>query len=233
MAKMNQRTIFVLIAFLVWILSFHSTSYNAFVFGVQASQRSSMTPTKTIQLTNNGPATTTSSFLQLPNDGPAHFEQLCIPTTTASDNDCHSTLNDITTLTTTASTGQQADNDRHSTLNDITTSTTKAPTGLQADNDRHSILNDVTSPQALSAATATMTATMTQVHAIGTMTQIHAIVTATTKEKLLKIDECFLHPAKTGVKFATIKSESLLLHAQIGSAITTTLNTQNLLLLSI
>jgi hypothetical protein len=42
-----------------------------------------------------------------------------------------------------------------------------------------------------------------------------------------------LHPAKTGANNATIKSESLLLHAQIGSAITTTLNAQNLLLLSV
>jgi hypothetical protein len=49
----------------------------------------------------------TSSFLQLPNDCPAHFEQLHVSMTTAStgqqaDNDCHPTLNDITTPTTTA-----------------------------------------------------------------------------------------------------------------------------------
>jgi hypothetical protein len=62
LAKMNQRTIFALIAFLVWFVSFHSTSCNALVFGVQASQRIPMMPSKTIQLTNNGPATTTSSF---------------------------------------------------------------------------------------------------------------------------------------------------------------------------
>jgi hypothetical protein len=42
-----------------------------------------------------------------------------------------------------------------------------------------------------------------------------------------------LHPAKTGANNATMKSESLLLHAQIGSAITMALNAQNLLLLSI
>jgi hypothetical protein len=42
-----------------------------------------------------------------------------------------------------------------------------------------------------------------------------------------------LHPAKTGANNPTIKSESLLLHAQIGSAITTALNMQNLLLPSI
>jgi hypothetical protein len=58
-------------------------------------------PSKTIQLRSNCPATTTSCFLQLPNNGPAHFEQLCIPRTTAS-------------------TGIQADNDRHSSLNDVT-----------------------------------------------------------------------------------------------------------------
>jgi hypothetical protein len=54
-------------------------------------------PSTTIQLRNNGPAITTSSFLQLPNDGPVHFEQLHVSMTTAS-------------------TGQQADNDHHSTL---------------------------------------------------------------------------------------------------------------------
>jgi hypothetical protein len=131
LAKMNQRTIYSLISFLVWIVFFHSTSCNAFIFGVQASQRSPKTSSKTIQSTNNGPATTTSSFLQLPNDGPAHFEQLRIPMITAStgqqaDNDHHSILNDVTTPTSTTSTGQQADNDRHSTLNDITTPMTKA-----------------------------------------------------------------------------------------------------------
>jgi hypothetical protein len=58
-------------------------------------------PSKTIQLTNNGPAIVTLSFLQLPHDGPAHFKQTFIPMTTAStglqaDNDCHSSLNDVT-----------------------------------------------------------------------------------------------------------------------------------------
>jgi hypothetical protein len=42
-----------------------------------------------------------------------------------------------------------------------------------------------------------------------------------------------LHPAKTGANNATVKSESLLLHAQLGLAIMTTLNAQNFLLLSI
>ncbi len=139
-------------------------------------------PRKTILFLNNGPAITTSSFLQLPHGSPVHFKQTFIPTTTAS-------------------------------------------TGIQADNDHHSSLNDVTSPQALSATTATMTATMTQVHAIATMTQVHAKATAATKVKLLKLDKC-------SANNATIKSESLLLHAQIGSALTTALNAQNFLLLS-
>ncbi len=58
------------------------------------------------------------------------------------------------------------------------------------------------------------------------MTQVQATATATMKAELLKLDECFLHPAKTGANNATIKSESLLLHAQIGSAITMALNAQ-------
>jgi hypothetical protein len=90
---------------------FHSTSCNAFVFGVQASQRNPKTPSKTIQLTNNGPATTTSSFLQLLNDGPVNFEQIHVQTTTSS-------------------TGIQADNDHHSMLNEVTTPTTTASTGI-------------------------------------------------------------------------------------------------------
>ena len=73
-----------------------------------------------LSVSDNGPAITTSSFLQLPKDSPAHFKWTFIPTTTAS-------------------------------------------TGLQADNDCHSSLNDVTAPQAFPATTATMTATMIQV----------------------------------------------------------------------
>jgi hypothetical protein len=178
LVKTNRRTMHSLIAFLVLIVFFHSASCNAFVFGVQASQRSPKMPSKTILFLNNGPAIATSSFLQLPQDSPAHFKQTFLPTTTAS-------------------------------------------AGIQADNDPHSSLNDVTSPQALSVTTATTTATMTQVHTIATMTQAHAIATATTKAKLLKLDKCFLHPAKIGANNATPKSESLLLHAQIGSAIMT------------
>ncbi len=114
LAKINQRTIFALIVFLVWIVSFHSTSCNAFVLGVQASWRSPKMPSKTILLLNNGPAIIISSFLQLPNDspakqcpvphdGPAHFKQLYVPMTTTStglqaDNDCHFILNDVTEI---------------------------------------------------------------------------------------------------------------------------------------
>jgi hypothetical protein len=75
---------------------------------------------------------------------------------------------------------------------------------------------------------------MTQVPAIATMTQVPAITTATTKAKLLKLDEWFLHPAKSSANNATIKSESLLLHDQFSSAILTTrIHAQNLLLLPV
>jgi hypothetical protein len=51
---------------------------------------------------------------------------------------------------------------------------------------------------------------------------------------LLKLDVCFLHPAKTSANNARIKSESSLLHARFGSAILTTrIHMQNLLLLSV
>jgi hypothetical protein len=93
---------------------------------------------------------------------------------------------------------------------------TTTSTGLQADNDRHSSLNDITAHQVFPARTATMTATMTQVPAMTT-----AISKAT-----IKLVECFLHPAKTGANNATVKSESLLPRAQIGSAITAALNAQ-------
>jgi hypothetical protein len=70
LAKMNQRTITSLIAFLVWIVFYHSTSCNAFVLGVQTSQ-SPKTPSKTILFAHNSPAITTSSFLQIPDNSPA------------------------------------------------------------------------------------------------------------------------------------------------------------------
>jgi hypothetical protein len=101
LAKTNQRIFFALIMFLVWIMFFHSTSCNAFAFGVHTSRRSPNMPSKTVQLTNNGPAIATSSFLQLPHEGPAHFKQTFVPMSTAS-------------------TGLQADKDHHSSLNGIT-----------------------------------------------------------------------------------------------------------------
>jgi hypothetical protein len=153
-------------------------------------------PSKTILFTNNGPAITTSSFLQLPNDRPAHFKQLPVP-------------NDDSVLT----------------ILQICISMTPTSTGLQAYNDHHSSLKNVTAPQAFSATTAIMTATMTQ---------YPAITTAITKATLLKLDKCFLHPAKVSANNSTIKSESLLLHAQFGSAITTArIHAQYLLLPSI
>jgi hypothetical protein len=91
-------------------LSFHKL--QCIRFRSTTSQRSPNMPSATIQLTNNGPAISTSSFLQLPNDSPAkqlpvphnspaHFKQLFVPMTTTStglqaDNDCHSILNDVT-----------------------------------------------------------------------------------------------------------------------------------------
>jgi hypothetical protein len=191
LAKTNQRTIHSLIAFLVCIMFFHSASCNAFVFGLQASQRSPKTPSKTIQLTNNSPAIITSSFLQLPNDSPA--KQRYVP-----------------------------NDDSELSILQICVPTTTTSTGLQASNNRHSSLNEVTAPQAFSAMTTTMTVTMTKVPAITT-----AITKAT-----IKLVECFLHPAKTGANNATNKSESLLLHALFGSAITTArIHTPSLLLL--
>jgi hypothetical protein len=145
-------------------------------------------PGKTNLFLINGPATITSSFLKLPNDNPVHFEQLPVPN---EDSYFKQTFVPMTT----ASTGLQADNDCHSILNDVTAPMTAASTGLQADNDCHSILNDVVSPQAFSALSATLTATMTQVP---------AITTAITKGTI-KLDECFLHPAKTGANNATNK----------------------------
>jgi hypothetical protein len=48
----------------------------------------------------------------------------------------------------------------------------------------------------------------------------------------IKLVKCFLHPTKTGANNAANKSESLLLHALFGSAITTArIHTPSLLLL--
>jgi hypothetical protein len=57
-----------------------------------------------------------------------------------------------------------------------------------------------------------------------------SINSATASSLAIKLVECFLHTAKTGANNATIKSESLLLHAQIGSLIAMALNAQNLFL---
>ncbi len=72
---------------------------------------------------------------------------------------------------------------------------------------------------------------MAQDHAIATITQVHAIATATAMQNYSSLTNAFLHPAKTGANNATIKSVSLLLHAQIGSAITMVLKAQILLLI--
>jgi hypothetical protein len=94
---------------------FHSTSCNAFVFGVQAFQRSPKTPSKTIQLTNNGPAIATSTLLQLPNDSLAKLHPV------PNDNSALTILQ-ICIPTTTTSTGLQASNNHHPILNDVTSS---------------------------------------------------------------------------------------------------------------
>jgi hypothetical protein len=96
-------------------------------------------PSKTILSTNNSPAITTSSFLQFPNDGPAHFKQFPVP-------------NDDSALN----------------ILQICIPTTTTSTGLQVYNDHHSSLNDIIAPQAFSAMTAITTATMTQVPTITT-----------------------------------------------------------------
>ncbi len=126
-AKTNWRTINALIAFLVWIMFFNSESCNAFILEVQAFW-SPKTPSKMILFANNGSAITTSSVLQLPNEGPAHFKQLPVP----NDNSAFNILQ-------------------------ICIPTTTIYTRLQAYNDHHSSLNDVTAPQAFSAMAVTIT----------------------------------------------------------------------------
>jgi hypothetical protein len=117
--------------------------------------------------------------------------------------------------------GPVPNDDSALTILQICIPTTTSSTGLQASNNHHSSLNDVTAPQVFSATTATMTTTMTQVPTITT-----AITKAT-----IKLVECFLHPAKTGANNTTNKSESPLLHALFGSAITTArIHTPSLLL---
>jgi hypothetical protein len=74
------------------------------------------------------------------------------------------------------------------TILQICVSKTSTSTGLQAYDNHHSSLNDITAPQDFSATTATMTATMTQVP---------TKTTAIKKVILIKVDKCYLHPAKT------------------------------------
>jgi hypothetical protein len=132
-------------------------------------------PSKTILFTNNGPAITTSSFLQLPNDNPSKQH----PAPNDSPTKQHPVPNDNSAFT----------------FLQICIPMATTSTGLQASNRHHPSLNDVTCPQAFYALTAITTATMTQVPAITT-----AITKAT-----LKLDKCFLHPTKTGANNATIK----------------------------
>jgi hypothetical protein len=186
-------------------------------------------PSKTILSTNNGPAIATSSFLQLPSDGLLHFEQLPVPNDNSSfkqgsvphDGPAHFKQTFVPNVD---SSFKQISVPRNGPVHFKQTfvPTTTASTGLQAYNDHHSSLNDVTAPQAYS----TMTATTTL-----PMTEVPAITTAITKVIQNKLDVCILHPANMTAHNATLKS--LLLHAKIGSAITTTLNMQNLLLPSI
>ncbi len=218
LAKTNRRTINALILFLVGIVFFYSTSCNAINLGVQAFQIPK-TPSKTILSTNNSPAIATTSFLKLPNDGPANFVQPPVPINNSSfkqlsvphDGPVHFKQ---TFVPNENSSFKQLSvphsGPAHFKQTFVPTTTTS--TGLQAYNDHPSSLNDITAPQAFSAMTAITTATMTQVH---------AITTAITKATLLKLDKCFLHPTKTGAINSTIKSESLLFHARFGSAITT------------
>ena len=70
------------------------------------------TETNKDSVPNNGPAITTSSFLQLPNDSPA--KQRPVP------HDSPARFKQLSVPMTTTSTGLQADNDRHSILNDVT-----------------------------------------------------------------------------------------------------------------
>ena len=62
--KTNQDTIDALIAFLVWIVFFHSTSCNAFVLGVQAFQ-SPKTPSKINNVLCFGGKSNKSSTMRL------------------------------------------------------------------------------------------------------------------------------------------------------------------------
>ncbi len=101
LAKMNQRTFLHSSCFLCGLCSFIPQVAMHLFLEYKLLKEAQRHQNKTIQLTNNGPAIATSSFLQLPHDRPAHFKQTFVPTTKAStghqaNNNCHSSLIDIT-----------------------------------------------------------------------------------------------------------------------------------------
>jgi hypothetical protein len=189
LAKMNQRTNFALITFLVWILSFHSTSCNAFIFGVHAFQ-SPKTPSKINNPLSFGGKSNKSfdnetvSTFQLvvvsvankylkgsTNNSPA-FEPLPVP-----NNSPASIIEQLS-----------VPNDGPA----FTIEQLSVPNDGPAHFKQLSI--PTTAPQAFSATTATTTVIKTPVP----MT-----MTATTKAILLKLDNCLLHPAKSAANNAT------------------------------
>jgi hypothetical protein len=113
LAKMNRRTTFTLMTFLVWILSFHPTSCNAFVLGVQASRRSPKTPSTTIQLLNDSPA----------------FEQLSVPNDTCAIATLSFLYFHVPTNATSTATGLRIRHDsRQTKLNEVTIAHVSATT---------------------------------------------------------------------------------------------------------
>ncbi len=207
LAKMNQRTNFALITFLVCILSFHSTSCNAFIFGVQAFQ-SPKTPSKINNALSFGGKSnksfdneTVSTFqlvvvsianeylkgstndspafepLPVPNNSPA-FEQLLVP------NDSPASI--IKQL---------------SVPRDCPASTIEQ---LSVPNDSPVHFKQLSVPMTASQAFSATTATTTV-----DKTPVPTTMKATTKVILLKLDNCLLHPAKSAANHAT--SRNLLL----------------------
>jgi hypothetical protein len=99
-----------------------------------------------LQLPNDGPAHFEQLLVlndDLPNDGPAHFEQHPVP----NDNSSFKQLS--------------VPHNGPAHFKQTLVPTTTTSTGLQAYNDHHSSLNDITAPQAFSATTAITTTTMT------------------------------------------------------------------------
>ncbi len=203
---MNQRTITSLIAFLVRIVFYHSTSCNAFVLGVQAS-RSPKMPSKTILFAHNSPAITTSSFLQIPDNSPAITTSSFLQLTNDSPANQHLVPNDSPTKQHPVPNDSPAK--QHPVPNDSPTKQCPVPhlkqtfvpmtivsTGLLAYDDHHSSLNDFTAPQAFSAMSVIKTVTMTQVP---------VITTAITKAIQKKLGVCILHPTNMTANNATLK----------------------------